>query len=599
MGIVATCRRLCAAVLLIHPWATLAEVAFSHPAEVCSDVAVWNKTYDYIIIGSGAGGIPMADRLTEAGHTVLMLEKGPPSTGLWGGTMKAPWLEGTNLTRFDVPGLSNQIWHDPTNITCADFPYMSGCLLGGGTAVNSGLWWKPHPDDWDYAWPAGWKSPDLAGATDRVFSRIPGTTVPSLDGKLYLQQGFDVLSKGLTANGWTSIVPNDHPDRKNWTFGHATNMFEHAERGGPLATYLVTASRRKEFTLWMNTTVRRVTRAGDYVTGVQIECGDPSANVGTIKVKSKTGRVIVSAGTYGSAKVLFRSGIGPTDQLNVVKNSTDGDTMISSDQWINLPVGHNLDDHVGTDIEIAHPEVVFYDFYAAWDTPNADDKAQYLENRTGILTQAAPNLGPIFWEIIHGTDGIDRHLHWQSRVEGAKNTDHSYCRKASMTITQYLGTGAQSRGRLSINKLLNMQATTAPYLHNDADKAAVIAGLEKVQGYFKSISNLTWIRPAPNETATHYVNSIPATPDSRGSNHWIGSAKIGLDDGRQPNGTAVVDADTKVYGTANLFVVDASIFPGMMTGNPSAMIVAASEHAAERIMKLPFPKAVRSKRRRL
>lgn len=88
---------------------------------------------------------------------------------------------------------------------------------------------------------------------------------------------------------------------------------------------------------------------------------------------------------------------------------------------------------------------------------------------------------------------------------------------------------------------------------------------------------------------------IPATPASRGSNHWLGSAKIGLDDGRQPNGTAVVDADTKVYGTANLFVVDASIFPGMMTGNPSAMIVAAAEHAAQKIMKLPFPKTVVSK----
>jgi cellobiose dehydrogenase (acceptor) len=36
------------------------------------------------------------------------------------------------------------------------------------------------------------------------------------------------------------------------------------------------------------------------------------------------------------------------DQLNIVKNSTvDGPTMIVSDQWINLPVGHNLNDHVG------------------------------------------------------------------------------------------------------------------------------------------------------------------------------------------------------------------------------------------------------------
>jgi len=41
-----------------------------------------------------------------------------------------------------------------------------------------------------------------------------------------------------------------------------------------------------------------------------------------------------------------------------------------------------------------------------------------------------------------------------------------------------------------------------------------------------------------------------------------------------------------VYGTDNLFVVDASIFPGMTTGNPSAMIVVAAEQAAGRILKL-------------
>jgi cellobiose dehydrogenase (acceptor) len=66
----------------------------------------------------------------------------------------------------------------------------------------------------------------------------------------------------------------------------------------------------------------------------------------------------------------------------------------------------------------------------------------------------------------------------------------------------------------------------------------------------------------------------------------------------------VVDLDTKVYGvsdsqtlkqhvltrtypqTDNLFVVDASIFPGMMTGNPSGVIITAAERAAERILAL-------------
>ena len=50
--------------------------------------------------------------------------------------------------------------------------------------------------------------------------------------------------------------------------------------------------------------------------------------------------------------------------------------------------------------------------------------------------------------------------------------------------------------------------------------------------------------------------------------------------------------NTKVYGTDNLFVVDASIFPGHVTANPSAYIVIASEHAAERILALATPKAV-------
>ncbi|KAJ2987273.1 hypothetical protein NUW58_g4598 [Xylaria curta] len=406
-----------AALFCFQSCTACATIKLAAPASVCSNVTS-GQTYDYIIVGSGAGGIPLADRLTAAGHTVLLIEKGPPSTGLWGGNLKPTWLNETSLTRFDVPGLANEIWHDPTGVVCTDVDQMSGCVLGGGVAVNS-----------------GWKSRDVAAATGRVFDRIPGTTTPSMDGKLYLQQGFEMLTSGLAASGWKSVVPNDHPDQKNFTYGHATHMFSNGERGGPLATYLLSASKRKEFTLWMNTTAKRVVRTRGHATGVEINCSpNADGHAGVVSITPGTGRVILSAGAFGSAKLLFRSGIGPTDQLNIVKNSTDGPTMISSDSWINLPVGYNLDDHVGTDIEVAHPSVVFYDFYGAYSKPIVSDTQAYLANRTGILAQAAPNLGPIFWEIISGTDGVERHLHWQARVEGTTNT--------SMTITQYLGTGS-------------------------------------------------------------------------------------------------------------------------------------------------------------
>jgi len=104
--------------------------------------AIPNNTYDYIVVGGGAGGIPIAAKLTEAGKSVLLIERGPPSSGRWGGDMRPDWLKGTNLTRFDVPGLCNEIWEDSNGITCPDVGTMSGCVLGGGTAVNAALWWR-------------------------------------------------------------------------------------------------------------------------------------------------------------------------------------------------------------------------------------------------------------------------------------------------------------------------------------------------------------------------------------------------------------------------------------------------------------------------
>ena len=99
-------------------------------------------TFDYIVVGGGAGGIPLADKLSESGKSVLLIEKGEASTGEHGGTKGPEWLKGTGLTRFDVPGLCNQIWVDSLGISCSDHEQMAGCVLGGGTAVNAGLWWK-------------------------------------------------------------------------------------------------------------------------------------------------------------------------------------------------------------------------------------------------------------------------------------------------------------------------------------------------------------------------------------------------------------------------------------------------------------------------
>ena len=67
--------------------------------------------------------------------------------------------------------------------------------------------------------------------------------------------------------------------------------------------------------------------------------------------------------------------------------------------------------------------------------------------------------------------------------------------------------------------------------------------------------------PPENMTVEAYVASLPETPAARRANHWIGTAKIGTDSGLT-GGTSVVDLNTQVYGTQNIHVVDASLFPG-------------------------------------
>ncbi|KAK5663896.1 hypothetical protein OQA88_105 [Cercophora sp. LCS_1] len=565
------------------------EATCSGPVEtgVVSQPVPTGLSFDYIVVGGGAGGIPIADKLSESGKSVLLIEKGPPSTGRWGGSLGPQWLQGTGLTRFDVPGLCNQIWVDSRGIACTDTDQMAGCVLGGGTAVNAGLWFKPYSLDWDYLFPAGWKSADVRAAIDRVFSRIPGTDTPSRDGKRYLQEGFDVLASGLRSSGWAEVTANNAPNRKNRTFAHTPYMYSNGERGGPLATYLVSANSRNNFKLWLNTAVKRVIREGGHVTGVEVEAFRDGGYAGIIPVTGITGRVILSAGTFGSAKILMRSGIGPKDQLDIVKASSDGPTMIDEASWINLPVGYNLDDHLNTDTVISHNGVKFYDFYEAWTSPNTTDTSKYLNGRSGILAQAAPNIGPMFWEEIKGADGIVRQLQWTARVEGSLDVPNGY----AMTMSQYLGRGATSRGRMSITPSLGTIVSDIPYLKDPNDKAAVVQGIINVQNALKNVAGLTWNYPPANMTAAQYVDALIVHWSARRSNHWMGTNKLGADDGRI-GGSAVVDLNTKVYGTDNLFVVDASIFPGVPTTNPSSYIVTAAEHASQKILALAANKAV-------
>ncbi|OCL02553.1 cellobiose dehydrogenase [Glonium stellatum] len=540
-----------------------------------------NSTWDYIIVGAGAAGIPLADGLSESGKSVLLLERGFASSHRWGGQLRPSWLDGSNLTRFDVPGLYGYIWTNNTEnsgILCSDYEATAGCVLGGGTAVNAGLWWKPPHDDWDLVFPPGWHSADMAPYVEKAFRRIPWTDTPSTDGKRYFQNAATKVTNVLTTAGYTALSANDHPNAKSSVVSNSEYLFLHGERGGIMATYLVSAAERKNFQLQMNTTVARLVRKGDTVTGVEVEASGVGGYSGTIAVTPNTGRVILSAGVFGTAKILFRSGIGPKDQLEIVKASPEGPNMIDEKDWIDLPVGYNLDDNPNAFLVALDPTIEAYDYIGAYNTPIAADAAEYLANRSGPLAQVEGPINPIFWDTVTGGDNITREVQWSVNSGALSNT-------TAIAFTASLGRGKTARGRLTITPNLTINVSTLPYFNDPGahDATAFTAAIAKVLPLLQQLPNATLYQPAPGVSAADFVKSL--TIDiSMSASHWVGSTKMG------PGGAGgegwVVDTETRVRGVRGLHVVDAGIVNGVPTSNPQSVFVVVAQRAAVEILKL-------------
>ncbi|KAM5531153.1 hypothetical protein V8D89_015174 [Ganoderma adspersum] len=535
--------------------------------------------YDYIIVGAGPGGIITADRLSEAGKKVLLLERGGPSTAETGGTYDAPWAQSANLTKFDVPGLFETMFTDPNVFWwCKDINVFAGCLLGGGTSINGALYW--YPADSDFRTPNGWPSSwgNHTPYTNKLKQRLPSTDHPSTDGNRYLEESATLVAQLLNGQGYSNITINDNPNSKDHVYGYSAFDFIGGERGGPVATYFQTASPRPNFTYKQYVLVSQVIRNGSTITGVRTN--DTSLGPNGIIPLNPNGRVVLSAGTFGTPRILFQSGIGPSDMLQTVQgNPTASVNLPAQSQWIDLPVGQGVSDNPSINLVFTHPSIDAYDNWAdVWGDPRTADAQQYLKDRSGVFAGASPKLN--FWRAYGASDGVTRYAQGTVRPGAASvNSSLPYNANNMFTITVYLSQGITSRGRVGIDAALNAKALSNPWLTDPTDKTVLLQALHDVVSNINSISNLTMITPDATMTIEEYVDAYD--PGTMCSNHWVGSAKIGTS-----SSSAVVDENAKVFNTDNLFIVDASIIPSLPMGNPHGMLMSAAEQAVAKILAL-------------
>ena len=118
---------------------------------------------DYVVVGTGAGGATAARVLAGAGRSVVLLEEGPD----WPAADRArrPFLDIMAGAFRDAGGVAA--------LGRAPIPIIQGRLVGGSTAINSGIIWR-LPEHVRREWVEGFGLADLLDEAEleRVFETI-------------------------------------------------------------------------------------------------------------------------------------------------------------------------------------------------------------------------------------------------------------------------------------------------------------------------------------------------------------------------------------------------------------------------------------------
>jgi cellobiose dehydrogenase (acceptor) len=513
--------------------------------------------------------------MAEAGLTTLLLEGGGLSYGVTGGDLNArrpAWLDGTNLTRVDVPGLYKSVFANGGNLTCGRLiNAYGGCTIGGGSAINAGLYFKPPASDWDLYFPPGWKSSDMKAAIARLHHMLPGTNLTSQDGKRYLQSGYEVARRWLVNGlGFKDVDINGQANDKTEVFGYPIYFYSNGERRGPVTTYLQEALKLPNFHFQSGTRAVRVERRSGHATGLVVLV---DGNETVIKL-SHAGRVILSGGAISSPSLLMFSGIGdPETLLRLQQGGKLGG--LASSEWINsTAIGAGLFDNPNTFIELESDDVISY--VHSYDNPPPEDKNLYLQHRSGPYTFAGQT--SVFWDTIHNLDGS---------ITGVQGTIDSagygnFTSNNTITLNVYGTSGLKSRGRVVLDQNFVPGPSSDVYYSNPLDAKNIATFIHKIfQGLpAAGITPLNIPQNATHQEIVEYITTWSSY--ARGKvNHWSSSCAIGT----------CVGTDTVVKGTRNIHVVDGSIV-APLTVNPQFGIMAAAERASELILGLVKKSAV-------
>jgi len=507
---------------------------------------ILQKSYDYIVVGSGSGGAVVAGRLAmETDASVLLLEAGDTDQV---DAVQIPGMWPTNLrSERDWGHVADAA--DSVNGRAMIMPM--GKVVGGGSSINVLVWARGHKNDYDFwadaAGDDAWNYDSVLGIFRRIedWQGAPDELRRGKGGRIWITtpDGVNPIAPAMLDACESVGIPKYEDQNGAMMEGEggvaiANVRIRDGRRVSLANDYIYPALKRPNMTMLTGAEVLSLTMDGTKVTGLKFIKDGETHEVSASK------RVVLSAGAINTPKILMLSGIGDKAEL-----SQHGITT-----RVNLPgVGQNFQDHVLL-------AGCIWEYKEALPPKNNLAEATFFWKSDSSLD--TPDLQPFQIEVPYANE-----------VTGPEYNPPA----GAWTISPGL-VRPKSRGRvyLASDNPADLMKIDGAHLRHPDDLKAIMTGIELC----REIGNSDAMKP--------YVKReiMPGKLDPEGlANfaknaattyfHQSGTCAMGRDE------MAVVDNNLSVRGVEGLSIADASVMPRVVTSNTMAATVVIGERMAD------------------